>query len=143
MHVIEIVYDKRWHCRYEKVYKFKHPIIGLQTVVPLLIRGVASILHTFSILSAPSKIEFVKISINCLNLLSRWYRFIQVGCKQLSPCLSRVSHQYCTYFQFYQRHLLLNIFKTLMTCLKWLLLILSFETFWSFIVSIKFSAIYV
>ena len=25
-----------------------------------------------------------------------------------------------THFQFYQRHLLLNIFKALMTCLKWL-----------------------
>ena len=32
--------------------------------------GVKSILHTFSILSAPSMIEFFKTLKNCLNLLS-------------------------------------------------------------------------
>ena len=84
---------------------------GLQTVIPLLIRGVTSILQTFSILSVPSMIESFKTLINYLNWLSRWYRFIQMGCKQLSPCLSWVSHQYCTHLQFYQRHLWLNFLK--------------------------------
>ena len=37
--VYEVVYNKRWHCQYEKVSKFKYPIIGLQTVIPLLIWG--------------------------------------------------------------------------------------------------------
>ena len=49
--------------------------------------------------------------LNCLNWLSRWYRFIQTGCKQLSPCLSRVSHLYRTHFQFYQCHLWLKSLK--------------------------------
>ena len=49
--------------------------------------------------------------INCLIWLSRWYRFIQAGCKQLSPCLSSMSHQYCTHFQFYQCHLWLKFLK--------------------------------
>ena len=46
----------------------------LQTVIPLLIRGVTLILHTFSILSAPSMIEFFKTFINCLNRRSRLIR---------------------------------------------------------------------
>ena len=53
-------------------------------------------------------LNFLKFLIDCLDWLSRWYRFIQSGCKQLSPCLSRVSHQYCTHFQLYKRHLWLN-----------------------------------
>ena len=85
---------------------------GLQTVVPLLIRDVTSILHSFSVLSAPSIIEFFKTLINCLNWFSRWYRSIQTGCKQLSSCLSGVSHQYSTHFQFNHRHLWL-IFEKL------------------------------
>ena len=84
---------------------------GLQTVIPLLIRGVTSILHIFSILSAPSMIEYFKTLLNCLNWLSRWYRFIQTGCKQLSPCLSGVSHLYRTHFQSYQCHLWLKSLK--------------------------------
>ena len=151
---------------------------GLQTVIPLLIHGVTSILHTFSILSAPSMYKSFKTLINCLNRLSRWYSFIQSGCKQLFdlvddigsysraansyppayrgchintehifnyisaiydwifktliyclnllsrwcrfiqagwkqlfPCLSGMSHQYCKYFQFYQGHLWLNSLK--------------------------------
>ena len=32
--------------------------------------------------------------INCNNWLSRWYRFIQAGGKQLSSCLSGVSDSY-------------------------------------------------
>ena len=84
---------------------------GLQTVVPLLIRDVTSILHSFSVLSAPSIIEFFKTLINCLNWFSRWYRSIQTGCKQLSSCLSGLSHQYSTHFQFYHRHLWLNFEK--------------------------------
>ena len=67
---------------------------GLQTVISLLIPGVTSILQTYSISSEASMIEFFKTLIICLNWLSRWYRFIQAGSKQLSPCLSRVSHSY-------------------------------------------------
>ena len=84
---------------------------GLQTVIPLLIQSVTSILHTFLILSVPSMIEFFKTLINCLNWLSKWYRFIGAGCKHLSSCLSGVSHQYWTHFQFYQCHLWFNFSK--------------------------------
>ena len=104
-----------------------------------------SILHTFSILSAPSMCSFYnllisffkksyfqwlfpysthfqfyqrhlllnifKTSVNCLKWLGRWYRFLQWGCKQLFPCLSGVSHQYCIHFQFYQCHLWLSFLK--------------------------------
>ena len=65
----------RWYRRAVNSYRPTYP-------------GVKSILHTFSILSAPSMIEFFKTLKNCLNWLSIWYRFIQTGCKQLSPCLS-------------------------------------------------------
>ena len=65
-----------------------------------------------AILSAPSMIKFFKTLINCLNWFSRWYRSIQTGCKQLSSCLSGVSHQYSTHFQFNHRHLWL-IFEKL------------------------------
>ena len=63
---------------------------GLQTFILLIIWGVTSIQHTFSILSSPSMIEFRKIWY-CLNWLSSWYRFIESVCKQITPCLSRVS----------------------------------------------------
>ena len=52
-----------------------------------------------------------KTLLNCLNWLRRSYRFIQTGCKQLSPCLSGVSHLYRTHFQFYQYHLWLKSSK--------------------------------
>ena len=63
---------------------------GAVNSYPLTYPGVKSILHTFSILSAPSINEFFKTLINCLNWLSIWYGLIQTGCKQLSPCLSGV-----------------------------------------------------
>ena len=66
--------------------------------------------HIFNFISAIYD-WILKTLINCLNWLSRRYRFIQMGCKQLSPCLSWVSHQYCTHLQFYQRHLWLNFLK--------------------------------
>ena len=76
---------------------------GLQTVIPLLIWGVTSILNKFSILSAPSMCSFY-------NLLISFFK--KSYFQWLFP--------YSTHFQFYQRHLLLNIFKTLMNCLNWL-----------------------
>ena len=66
--------------------------------------------HIFNFISAIYD-WILKTLINCLNGLSRWYRFIQEDCKQLSPCLSSVSHQYWTHFQFYQHHLWLNLSK--------------------------------
>ena len=41
----------------------------------------------------------LKIWINCLNWFSKWYRFIQTGCKQLSPCLSGVSRPVANFYQ--------------------------------------------
>ena len=99
--IIYLNWLSRWYSSYRRTVNSYPPTYP----------GVKSILHTFSILSAPSMIEFFKTFINCLNWLSRWYRCIQADCKQLSPCLSWVSHQYCTYFQIYQRHLWLNFLK--------------------------------
>ena len=142
---------------------------GLQTVIPLLIQCVTSILHTFSILSVSSMIEVLKLwyialidlvedtgsyrwaansyppaypgchintpdifnlsvlsmielfktLINCFNWLSRWCRCIQVDCKQLFPCLSGVSHQYCTHFFVLSVPSMNEFFKTLINGLNW------------------------
>ena len=79
-----------------------------------------SILHTFSILSAPSMIEFFKTLINCLNWLSRRYRFIQTGWKQLSPYLSGYITSILHTFSNSSAPSMIEIFKTLIIYLNWL-----------------------
>ena len=91
----------------------------LQTVIPLLIRDITSILHTFSNLSAPSMKEFFKTLIIYLNWLSRWYSSYRRAVNSYPPTYPGVK-SILHIFSILSVPSLMEFFKTLINCLNWL-----------------------